>query len=91
MPWMSASLLVKGSNGGTDLVVGIGRDIFHEEINEAGFALEQSEDLEGSVTGLNDRDRGGFGFRLLFYRFDIAVSFGEFRREGAGKQDPEER
>ena len=86
-----AGLLVEGTDGGTDLIVGIARDIFHEEIEEAGFALQEAENLEGSVAGLDDRDGGGFRFRFLFDRFDIAVSFGDFRREGAREEDPEER
>ena len=59
-----AALVVQLADGGADLVVGVGGDVFHEEVHQAGIALQDSEDLQGAVRGLGGRGgRSGGGFR----------------------------
>jgi hypothetical protein len=46
------------ADGGADLVVGIRSDVFQDEVQKAGIALEDGEDLQGAV-GWAWRGRSG--------------------------------
>jgi len=54
------------AGGCADLVIGIRADVFHEEIEDAGVALEHAEELERTVFGFDldfrRRGRDGRGF-----------------------------
>ena len=52
-----AGLIVQAADGGADLIVGVGGDVFHEEVDEARIALQDGEDLQGAVG--RARGRGG--------------------------------
>ena len=55
-----AALVVQFADGGADLVVGVGGDVFHQEVHQARIALQDAEHLQGAVGGL-DGGRGGRG------------------------------
>ena len=55
-----AALVVQFADGGADLVVGIAGDVFHQEVDQAGIALQDAEKLQGAVGGA-DGGRGGSG------------------------------
>ena len=50
-----AGLVVQAADGGADLVVGVGGDVLHEEVDEAGVALQDGEDLQGAVGSFYER------------------------------------
>ncbi len=82
-----AGLAVEIADGGADLIVGVGGDVFHKEVDEAGVALEDAEDLERAVGG----GELGFGLGGWFGFFgDVAEGLGDVGGECAGEQDGEE-
>src|SRR2546423_11849304 len=40
-----------GADGGADLLVVVGGDVLHQEVDDAGVALQDAEDLQGPVGG----------------------------------------
>ncbi len=63
-----AALLVQVAHGGADLIVRVCADIFHQKIDQTRVALQNSQDLEGSVGGLGYASgRGGLGGGLLLF------------------------
>ena len=60
-----AALLVQIADGRAHLIVGVGADIFHEKVDQARVALQNSQDLERAVGGLGCANGGGgLGGRL---------------------------
>jgi hypothetical protein len=71
-----------------DLFIGVGRDVFHEEVENAGVALENAEQLQRTVRGFHFR-RGRLGRRGL--RFGGEAEFGDqVRGQFASEQKREE-
>ena len=44
-----AALVVEFADGGADLIVGVGGDVLHQEVDEARVALQDAEDLQRAV------------------------------------------
>ena len=67
---MSAApaLLVQTANGGADLIVGIAGDVFHQEVDKPGIALQDGEHLKSAIAGpdFGLRRRCGCGLFLGF-------------------------
>ncbi len=62
------------ARGGAHLLVGVRADVFHEEVENPGVALQNSEQLQRAVFGLN------LGFRRRYRRgrnFGRKVQFGQ--------------
>ena len=55
-----AALVVQAAHGRSHLVVGIGRDVFHDEVDQARIALQDGENLQRAVGGA---DHGSCGRR----------------------------
>ena len=93
-----AGVVLDVAYGGSDLLVGEGSDVFGEEVDEAGFALEESEDLDGAVSGSSGSGRwsgsSGFGGGTGGGRSDEAAGevegygdvFGELAVEEEGEE-----
>ena len=66
-----AALAVDVANGSAHLVVGVGGDVLHQEVDQAAFALQNPEKLQSAVGGAGNwrgrrggrRFGGGRGFR----------------------------
>src|ERR1039457_3037619 len=46
-----AALIVKLAHRGADLVVGVGGDVLHQEVDQAGVTLQNAQNLERAVRG----------------------------------------
>jgi hypothetical protein len=68
------ALIVQITHRGSDLVVGVGGDVFHKEVDEARIALEERKDLDRAVGGADLDRRLSDGFRHGF--FGVAEGFG---------------
>ena len=81
-----AAIAVHAADGCADLIVGIGADVFHEEIDQARIALEDLQDLQGSVAGF---DFGKLDYRRGLY-FRKAIGSGDVFGQNAGEEQREE-
>src|ERR1700761_3806348 len=59
-------------HGGTNLVIGVRGDIFHEKVNPAGITLQDMQDLQCAVAYVDFRRfRGLYGFGVAEMRRDV--------------------
>ena len=67
-----SAIVVNGAHRRADLIVRIGRDVFHQKIDPARIALQNANDLQSAVT---DVDFGQFrrfdGLRVTEMRGDV--------------------
>ena len=81
---------MQSPDGGADLIVGIGGYVFHKEIDEAGFALQDAKELQSAVGRFDLRDFGD-GVRFFDLRqFYVAEGLGYIGRKFAAEEDTEE-
>lgn len=84
-----AALTVDVADGGPDLVVRISGDIFHQKVDEAGVALQDREELQGSIGRLELRR---CGCRLWSCDgLDIAAVAGDVFRYGTPTEQGKKR
>ena len=88
-----AALIVQVPNGGADLIVRISGDVLHQEIDQAGVALQDAKNLQRSVGGAVPAERlagfgaaAGWGLAWLVKPKRLC----NLTRKFAGKQDREE-
>lgn len=55
-----SAIVMDGADGGANLIVGISGDVLHEEIDPAGVALQDTEDLKCAVADVDLGRCGSF-------------------------------
>ncbi len=83
-----ARVLVNITRRRADLIVGIGGDVFHEEVEDAGLALQEPEKLKRAVSRF-DLGRGRFGGD--FWRGRLFRGKAQVGDQVVGQLAPEEK
>lgn len=77
-------IVMDGADRGADLIVRVGGDVFHKEVDPTRISLQDLKYLQGAIT---DVDLGRFG---SFHRLGVAEMrrdiFGQYAREKDGKK-----
>src|SRR5581483_8267591 len=83
-----ARVFLHVAHGGSDLLIGVGGNIFHQKIDQARVALKDGKNLDGSIgrTGLRFRRRGG----AHRHHLGIAERLRDVGRQIASEEDGEE-
>jgi hypothetical protein len=71
-----AGCLMDGTDSGSDLVIGVSGEIFHEEVDQTSVALQDAQELERSVGGLELEDGLGDRLRFIFDKTEFLSDVG---------------